>query len=170
MTKTHFFVCDNCHNEITHESDFSTGYGVNSEDQKVCYACCAISDKKHMLEHGRICLYLTFGIDAAQNHDPIIHTGENGDTLTYSRGIRSIPKEITNWPGSLRYNILSWSRGSHNWAIPRYDVWFIGPDDQIWYGRHQGINTQLIHCKKTKHTGYAGDLARRYNLSLESDI
>ena len=154
------FYCDRCKKEKTHTrpgSSGGTGYGRDSEGQKICYACCGETDLEYMREHGKIALYVS---------------GDNDSFDRYQRGVRFIPKKITNWPGSLEFTVLSWSRGSHNWGIPRYDVWFIGPDDQVWYGVHMGYYTQLIHCKQTKHTGYAGDLARRYGLSLalESDI
>lgn len=148
--KTHVFTCDRCKQTITHVSDFTTGYGVNDQGQKACYACCGEIDQDFMLETGKITLYLT---------------GEN-DTLSYNRSSHFIPKKVSNWPGSLEFEVLSWSLGDHNWGIPRYDVWFKGPDGRVWYGVHMGYHSQLIHCKRTKHTGYAGIVADYHGLTL----
>ena len=149
--KIYTFTCADCKIEKTHKIEGGcggVGYAVREDGSKICYLCCATHDKKHMTETGRITLYLT------------------GDLET---GGRFTPTEISNWPGTLKFNVLSWRLGGHNWNIPRYNVWFIGPDRRIWYGVHSGYNSQLIHCKQTKHTGYSGDLARRYGLSLESE-
>lgn len=59
-------------------------------------------------------------------------------------------KEITNWPGSLRFPVHYIRTGKHNIAGKRYDAWFMGPDKDTWHGVQYGDNTQLIHCKRIK--------------------
>lgn len=147
----HNFTCSVCLKDLTHESDHTTGYGVNSDDQKVCFVCCGVTDREDMIKTGRAIMYIT---------------GDHDSFNPQERGVRFIPKKITNWPETLSFDVLSWSRGSHNWGIPRYDVWFKGPDDQVWYGVHMGNWTQLIHCRRTKHTGYAGVVANYHGLAL----
>ncbi len=60
------------------------------------------------------------------------------------------PKGITNWSGTLKFEILDKKHGSHNMAGTRIDVWFVGPDKHIWWGVQYGENTELLHCKRTK--------------------
>lgn len=101
----------------------STGYGTNEKDEIVCYSCCAEIDKQWMRDKGKITLYLT---------------GQAG------------AREVTNWPGTLRFPARGYKQSPHNIARYRYDVWFNGPDGHVWHGVQYGDNTQLIHCKRTK--------------------
>lgn len=150
-TEIHFH-CDRCGLDKTHTrpgSSGGTGYGRRDDGSIACYACCGESDLEYMREHGKIALYLT------------------GKSLPSASGsVGFIPEKIVNWPGSISFDVLSWSLGGHNWGIPRYDVWFKGPDGRVWYGVHMGNWTQIVHCKRTKHTGYAGIVARSYGLQL----
>ena len=57
---------------------------------------------------------------------------------------------VTNWPGSLSFPVLARTKGGHNIAQSRYDVWFRGPDNFIWHGVQYGENTQICHCRRTK--------------------
>lgn len=159
--RTYHFHCDRCGLDKEHTSDFTTGYGTTPDDKIHCWDCCALDDQEYMIENGRISLYLTM-------KDREVKT-ENRIGLPQT-GSYKVPDKITNWPGSLEFKILSWGRGDHNWGIPRYDVWFKGPDGRIWWGRHQGNWTQIIHCRRTKHTGYAGHVARRYLSEKEQSI
>jgi hypothetical protein len=59
-------------------------------------------------------------------------------------------RDVTNWPGSLRFPVWSIKKSPHNIARWRYDAWFNGPDGHVWHGVQYGENTQLIHCKRTK--------------------
>lgn len=115
--------CSKCSQEIIKPNNSSTGYGVDKDNNKVCYACCAVEDKKYMVEHDKITLYLT------------IHDND---------------AKVTNWPGSLVFDNLYYTIGRHNWGLPRYDVWFMDHADQNWHGIQIGDNTQLVHCKKLK--------------------
>jgi hypothetical protein len=56
---------------------------------------------------------------------------------------------VTNWPNSLSFKGHV-SKGRHNIAGTRYDVWFTGPDGHRWHGTQYGDNTQICHCKRTK--------------------
>lgn len=99
-----------------------TGYGRDAADGRTyCYACCADRERARMVESGRATLYLS--------------------TAT---------REITDWPGMLRFRALSIRKGRHNIARTRYDVGFVGPDGQPWHGVQYGDNTEIIHCKRVK--------------------
>lgn len=91
------------------------------QGRKVYYACCADIDREKMKETGRAVLYLD--------------------------GIQ----QLTNWPGTLRFPVRYSKAGNHNMTGSRIDVWFQGPDGKEWHGVQYGDNTQLCHCKRTKH-------------------
>ena len=152
--RVHRFHCDRCGLDKEHVSDLTTGYGETEDGEIHCFECCGLDDIDRMKETGKIALYLTL------KNDPIVDF----------RGISHnywTPEKLTNWPGSLKFRLLSWSKGRHNWGIDRYDLWFKGPDGRVWYGRQQG-DTQLTDCRRTKHTGYAGVVANYHRLVLDS--
>lgn len=111
-----------CGHEPSPHSDFTTGYGEDSQGKRYCYDCCAERDKTQMRNDGRATLYLS---------------QDNGNFT------------ITNWPGSLKLSPYHVRKGRHNIAGTRYDAWF-SFDGQPWHGTQYGENTQLIHCKRIK--------------------
>ena len=124
-------TCNKCGKRIFSEwtkGQFGgTGYGtimVDGREEKHCYDCCGEEDKKHMLDNGKIVLYLT--------NSPEWFA------------------KITNWPGTLVFKPLYVSKGRHNIARTRYDTKFVGPDGFYWVGVTYGDNTQIHHCRRTK--------------------
>lgn len=100
----------------------TTGYGTDPKtDKTYCYACCAKTDRRIMQKNG--CYYLYLDIDK---------------------------KQVTNWPGSLRYDVLHIKTGRHNIAGARYDVWFQDEYSSTWHGIQYGDNTQILHCHRLK--------------------
>ena len=119
------FTCHICKQDKEHESDMTTGYGLDEHDNKICYACCGKQAEQRMRDSGRAALYLT----------------ENGQLVkSYT---------VSNWPGTLKIPCFRWSKGRHNIAGVRYDVWFRF-DNQLWHGVTYGNNTQICHCKRLK--------------------
>lgn len=98
-------------------------HGIRPDGARVCYECCAVTDRADMEETGRAVLYLT----ATTGHD-----------IT-----------VTNWPGTLRINVRRIRKGRHNIAGTRYDVWFTA-DNRIWHGVQYGEGTQIVYCKRLK--------------------
>lgn len=145
-------VCARCGAQIPSPSprSITSGYGIDNEGNKVCYACCASDDMQYMRDHDRITLYLT--IPTAQQIAPSIvrevwrHTRRGVST---SRTMSREGVKITNWPSSLEFTprALQWS--VHNFGLPRYDVWFTF-EGAIWHGVKIGNNTDLLHCRKNK--------------------
>lgn len=127
---TEFFQCSKCNTQkpIPKES-LGTGYATDKDQNKICYACCAIQDKAWMRAHGKITLYLK------QLPKP----------LSYSEAVG----EITNWPGTLTFPVWKIKKSHHNIARYRYDTWFLF-EGYWWHGVQYGDNTQIVHCKKTK--------------------
>lgn len=156
-SRSSVFRCDRCNKIWDNREKSVTGYGRTDTDQIHCFRCCGEEDVKTMTETGEIVLYLTFKTEEYK-----VWSGSQYVTASHL-----IPDQLTNWPGSLRFNIVSWSKGDHNWGIDRYDLWFKGPDNRVWYGRFQGSWTQLTYCKSTKHTGYSKVVADSLNLSIE---
>ena len=119
--------CAKCHAEIVvEEGSCSTGYGLNSDNEKICFACCAIEDEEYMRTHNHITLYLT-------KTDGHYH--------------------VSNWPGSLKLRALTLT-GRHNIARTRRDAWFIH-EGRAWHGVQYGSNSDLCHCRKLKAGGAA---------------
>jgi len=124
VTKESTFVCSDCGKEKDiPEDSITTGYGIDNEGKKVCFACCGLRDRKTMVDEGRIALYLTKKPDGWF---------------------------VTNWPGTLSFRVTSHRIGSHNIAGTRDDVWFTGPDDKPWWGVCIGSNTQITRCRRIK--------------------
>lgn len=90
------FKCDNCKRTITNDSDFTTGYGTNREDEKICFECIGFHDKQKLrsLKPGEF-MWLYFAKD-----------------------------RLINWPGSFELRPTYVRKGSHNIARERIDAWF----------------------------------------------
>jgi hypothetical protein len=56
---------------------------------------------------------------------------------------------VTNWPGSLKFEVWGVRVSKHNIGGHRTDLWFLGPDGYVWHGVHIGVNHQIIRCKRT---------------------
>lgn len=116
----HEFTCTQCNEHKTHESDFSTGYGKDKDGNIVCYACCGLNDAKELKAL----------------------TGKEKMCLYYD-GIN-----VTNWSGSLKIKPNNTTKGRHNIAGSRIDVWFY-LDSQCYHGTQYGNNSQILHVRKT---------------------
>lgn len=124
-------TCHQCGKTIVKpRNSCTTGYGIDQQGNKVCFACCAVNDKAALLRDGHsksLPLYLS--------------KGEKGWT-------------VGNWPGSLSFKPFRSSTGNHNIAGKRHDVWFTVPGDskRIWHGVQYGQWTQICHCRRTSRT------------------
>lgn len=114
--------CSKCKKEIVKPDRGGTGYGTTKFGRKICYDCCAESDKRQMRKHGKIILYLV----------------TNKETGCYN---------VTNWPGTLSFIVIHITFGRHNIAGKRYDVWF-NFENQQWHGVLYGDNTEICYCKR----------------------
>ena len=85
--------CATCGNECIPEG-CTSGYGIDNQGKKHCFACCAMQDAKQMRETGKAVLYLGHG------------------------------NEVSNWPGTLKIQPLRVSTSRHNIGGKRTDVWF----------------------------------------------
>ena len=114
-------ILDCGHKPSKHDT-FTTGYGYDKDKKTFCYDCCAKNEAQYMRESKRVVLYLV-------NND----------------------KEVTDWPGHLRFNVTHKSTGKHNFGIKRTDIWFVF-ENHYWHGIHYGENSDLVYCKQTKQT------------------
>jgi len=112
---TDTFVCWRCHKIkpvfSNPESTFAPEYGVDPTMSKLsptfdltCWQCCGEIDKETMVRDGRIVLYLVEG-----------KPGDKISTDPYHH-------EVTNWPGTIRFQVFNISEGRHNLAGTRTDV------------------------------------------------
>jgi len=56
---------------------------------------------------------------------------------------------LTDWPGRLRFPLLRRTKGAHNMAGTREDVWFT-LDGHEWHGTQYGRWSTVAHCKRTR--------------------
>ena len=124
------------HTINTDEHKVTTGYGIEPKtNRKICYQCCADNDREYMLNNDKICLYLV----------------RNGKWNYSIENVKfNSTWNITNWPNSLSFPVIWYTKGKHNIAKVRYDAWFVGPNNHIWWCVQYGEDTQIVHCKKTK--------------------
>lgn len=115
-----------CGHPPTETEGPGTGYAVNGDTKKkICYNCAAEQDKEWMRKHGKIMLYFTYSMKG--------------------------PAIVTNWPGTLKFEIPHWKIkiSHHNWAGIRYDFWFNFEGD-TWHGYRCGDQHEICHCQRTK--------------------
>lgn len=106
------------------------GYAVDFDTgASICYGCMAARDRAWMLARKWATLFVKW--------EPDEDTGKHK------------PVGVINWPGTLRFPLLSLRRGSHNMTGLRWDVWFNGPDGHVWHGVNYGTH-DLVYCKHTK--------------------
>lgn len=127
--KSPSFQCVECHQTITPPKGVGTSYAI-SDKGKVCYDCCAKSDRKYMRNNDRIDLYLKKG-NMSGNHQRY---------------------QIINWPGTLVFQVNYHKDGKHfipgYGTVQRIDVWFQF-EDQKWHGIQRGDN-DICRCRKVK--------------------
>lgn len=136
------FRCGDCQHvfPINTTGSVATGYGITNDKQPkpICYNCCGYRDRIDIIKTGKATLYLT-----QTTVEPTEEQRQRGYTPT-------IKRTVTNWPGTLSFNVLHTSHGRHNIAGTRLTVTFLGPDLHYWQGILYGENTQLLHCKRLK--------------------
>jgi len=120
-------ICFRCGKEIVSVAGSgATGYGVDRENNKICYQCCGEIDGEELasLKPGeKMILYLS-------------SCGEEG--MWY----------ICNWPGSFKIRVFP-DKGKHNLAGCRYDVRFKYKEHE-YHGIKYGDNTDICHVRRLK--------------------
>ena len=119
------FICHQCNKKIIHESNFTSGYGLDKDNNKICFVCCGENDKNTLLNlkpKEKMTLYLV---------------KENNKYF------------VTNWPGTFKKEIYNFKKGKHNLALERIDVWF-KLEGLNFHGKQFGNFTQTCHIQKTK--------------------
>jgi len=127
MLNTTKFTCHQCGQEKIYESNLTTGYGLDKDDNKTCYHCIGENEAKEM--------------EGMKLGDKTVMYLVKGDDARY---------KVQNWPGSLTINIRSLKVGRHNWAHKRYDVWFSFKNKEF-HGVTFGDMTQICHVKRVKN-------------------
>lgn len=143
MTEISTIACAQCSKPITPEpGSCGTGYGIDRQDRKVCYACCAENDRAEMIATGRMGLYLTVPESALKREEwnRVVGMQTNHPDI-----------KVSNWPGSLAFKACARRiKGSaFGRPISGYYAWFVGPDGYVWSGRNMG-DSQIIRAKRTR--------------------
>lgn len=115
------FTCHRCGKTKPTQKEGGTGYAKDHAENLICYDCCGEIDMQKLKD-----------LKPKQK------------ICLYWNG-----KEITNWPGTLKIKPNNVSKGRHNIAGSREDVWFY-LDNQCYHGIQYGHNTQILHIKKCK--------------------
>ena len=123
----HEFTCSKCGQTKIHDSDFTTGYGVNDKGEKTCYACCGLEDAKYLADNGKLQGYYVKGEDQKWY--------------------------FTNWPGTLKLPVYYHKTSWHNFAGEdgRTDFW-LKYNGNEYHGVQIGHNSQIATIKKIKTT------------------
>jgi len=114
-------ICSVCGKEITREKDsILTGYGIDKDNNKVCFACCGERDKKDLIETGKMFGYLA--------------KDEQGNYFG-------------NWPGSFKIRVGYIRKSNHNFAgrNGRRDFWF-----SFNGCNYHGVNIGDNECARVK--------------------
>lgn len=119
----HEFTCSVCHEHKTHESDFSTGYGKDKDNNIVCFDCCGKQDAislEQLKPKEKFYMYL----DAKK-------------------------QTLSNWPGTFKIKLHGIRTGRHNIAGKRYDTWFNYKGNN-YHAVQYGDNTMVAHIRRIK--------------------
>ena len=111
------FKCSKCGRNIEHTDNITTGYGVDKNDNKVCFGCCASSDIKDLLELKPGECFYGYLTQQVYN-DPC--------GASYKKWF------VSNWPNSLKIPCVHTKTGRHNWSGKRLDAWFWIGDKKYW--------------------------------------
>ena len=119
-------VCADCGKPFPVQRETcGTGCGIY-EGKKVCYACCAVRDRKALM-----------GLKGREQYH--LYLTRNGDGKFY----------VSNWPGTLKIAVdYSWE-GRHNFAGTRTDVGFT-LDGKKFYGTQYGTMSEICHVRAKK--------------------
>jgi hypothetical protein len=120
-----YFLCGDCLQErpVNMSGNGGTGYaGLRDSDALVCYECAGVRDAREMRETGKASLYLTKDKAGAWR--------------------------VTNWPGTLSLAPSRVTKGKHNMARERFDVWF-QHEGEAWHGTNIGDN-QILRARRLK--------------------
>ncbi len=122
--------CSRCKDAITIKKDLTPGYGITNSNKILCYKCCGELDWFHMKRRGKYMLYLTKDKETGR-------------------------LQVTNWPGSLKFNVTYSNQSNHYtpnvwYRQKKTHVWFRGPDGSRWYGYSIGDMTEVCHVRRLK--------------------
>lgn len=109
---------DITHCECGHDAiadGLGTGYGINADGSKTCYACVALVDARALRETGRLTGYLS--LNGSKNINAV-HSGLSG--------------KFTNWPGTLSIPVYSVRKSRNNFGASRFDFWFDWEGSRYW--------------------------------------
>lgn len=112
-----------CGHYPSEHSEHTTGYVITKGGMKICRQCCAEHDRQEMIRS---------------------HNSKALPLYLIEKDNR--PVFVSNWPRTLKFAVKQFTKGKHNIAGSRIDVWFNGPDGGLWHGVQYGQWTQIVHC------------------------
>lgn len=118
------FICHVCKQEKTNTSEFTTGYGVDKDDNKVCFECCGKQDESQL------------------------RAMKPGDkTVLYWT---EKERKLSNWPGTLNIKANYFTKSWHNFGGWKTHIWF-NFEGNNFYAYSIGDRTQIAHVRRVKN-------------------
>ena len=134
MEKGDVTHCDCGHDAVS--DGFTTGYGVDRDGKKTCFACCGEEDKRTLRETGVLRGYLTY------DQEPKVWSRKGYEAVKNGA--------FTNWPGTLRLPIIERvKRSLNNWGAPRIDFWIVW-EGRRYHGVQVGESSQCATIRLVK--------------------
>lgn len=123
-------VCDDCGKPFPVQRETcGTGYATYKDkdgvEKKICYACCAVRDRKALM-----------GLKGREQYHLYL-TKKDGKFF------------VSNWPSTLKIPVDYAVEGRHNLAGTRTDVGFT-LDGKKFYGTQYGSMTEICHVRAKK--------------------
>jgi len=118
------FICHVCKQEKTNISEFTTGYGIDKDNNKVCFECCGKQDEAELR--------------AMKPGDKTILYWNESDS------------ELTNWPGTLRIKAYHFTNSLHNFGGWKTHIWF-RYEGNDFYAYSIGNRTTIAHVLRIKN-------------------
>lgn len=118
-------VCDDCGKPFPIQRETCGTGSATYDGKKVCYACCAIRDRKALM-----------GLKGREQYHLYL-TKKDGKFF------------VSNWPGTLKIAVDYAVEGRHNLAGTRTDVGFT-LDGKKFYGTQYGSMTEICHVRAKK--------------------
>lgn len=119
-------VCADCGKPFPVQRETcGAGYGTY-DGKKVCYACCAVRDRKALM-----------GLKGREQYHLYLTKKKDGKFF------------VSNWPGTLKIAVDYAVEGRHNLAGTRTDVGFT-LDGKKFYGTQYGTMTEICHVRAKK--------------------
>jgi hypothetical protein len=137
------FICQECKQMKHIPKDTFVSYAIDGNNL-ICPECADKKTKERMVETGKITLYMNYATqkDITNYFNELSAQGKHPVSSNFIKILLFT---------TILFRSFRFYETKHNWGGKKTHVWFMGPDNFIWYGFNIGDN-QILHCKRTKKT------------------